>query len=98
MIMAALLIGCKEKEYKVVYDVTCKDCLVTYATSSGTEQRVCGGMHYEFNSKQGEQVYLSAMNNTDKGALGVVIKVDDVIFKTASASGGYVTATATGTL
>jgi hypothetical protein len=95
------LTGCK-KEYPkpVEYVVTCGSCDLTYANSGGdTEQRsITSSWTYPFKGEKDQFLYISAQNNNSSGTVTVVINVDGAKFKNASSTGGYVIATASGSL
>ncbi len=100
-ILGMTLLSCEKNEIKKVsYSVSCKNCTATYANESGgTEQQIFkgGGGHY-FNGKEGQFVYLSAQNNDTSGTIKVFITIDGEAFKSASSTGAYVIATASGSI
>lgn len=85
----------------VKYILDCSNCNVTYYNKNGgIEQKsnVDSNWSYSFKGKPGQFVSLTAQNNKSDGTVTVIIYLDNVIFKKATSSGGYVIATASGTI
>lgn len=99
LLLVVLLSACrKEDRRKVRYEVTCASCDLTYSNSSAdTEQRtIATSWNYEFNAEGGQFLYISAQNNNSSGSVAVKILLNGDTFKSASSSGAYVIATASG--
>ena len=95
----AVLASCrKDKDETVRYEVDCTSCDLTYTNSSeNTEQRsMTNEWSYEFKAPKGQFVYISAQNNNASGTVGVKIIARGGVFESASSSGAYVIATASG--
>lgn len=101
-IAAALLLlsACKKEEDKIRYEVHCGTCDLTYSNSSeNTEQRSMSGFwSYDFSGTSGQFVYISAQNNANSGTVSVQILRNGGVMKSASSSGAYVIATASGSV
>lgn len=67
-------------------------------SSEGTEQYSGVAIPWttSFDSKKDAFLYISAQNNGESGTVSVQISVDGKTFKTASSSGAFVIATASG--
>lgn len=105
--LCLLLFSCKnpfepENENRTIkYTITgtCAKADATYEFTGGTQQESNikpGQWAKSYNAKKGDFVYISAQNYTATGDITVSIYVDDRLFKTATSSGAYVIATASG--
>ncbi|PCH67847.1 MAG: hypothetical protein COC01_04955 [Bacteroidetes bacterium] len=86
-------------EYKVSGSANLYD--VTYENSSGgtsQESNVTNSWSYSFSAGGDTWVYLSAQNQKNTGSVTVTIKYGASTFKSSTSNGGYVIATASGTL
>lgn len=83
------------------YTITgnCAKADATYDLNGGTQQEsnvTPGNWSKSYTAKQGDFLYISAQNHTATGDITVSIYVDDRLYRTASSSGAYVIATASG--
>jgi len=101
LLLALSFSACRKPEdEKVRYEVQCSSCSLTYANSSGnTEQRdMTTSWNYEFTAEKARWLYISAQNNNASGTVGVKIIVRGGTIESASSSGAYVIATASGSM
>ncbi|MDI6872504.1 MAG: MmpS family transport accessory protein [Bacillota bacterium] len=107
VVLAALfLAGCigGPAAINVKYEVTGTASIVsvTYYNRDGgisQENNVAVPWSYSFDTTEsGKFVYVAAQNMTDSGAVTVTIYKNGAVFKTATSSGAYVIAMASGTL
>ncbi len=86
----------KTQEYSIQYRITCKECSVTYTTSSGMEQKsqVNSGWTYSYKARRYESPYISAQNMKEHGTITVAIWVNGTMVKHSKSEGEYVIATA----
>ncbi len=87
--------------YLVTYSVSgsTKSASLTYANSQGgtAQETVSVPWSKQYTFKKGDFLYISAQNEQDTGSVTTDIRVNGVLTKTATSSGAYVIATASGT-
>ena len=101
IISTLLLSSCqKDENNEVIYTVNCGSCDLTYSNATeDTEQRtVSGGWSYKFDAKRDQFLYISAQNNASSGSVSVSINARGKTIDSASSSGAYVIATASGSM
>ncbi len=83
--------------YRATYEVggTAGRVSVTYTNAAGDteQQEVYLPWSKSFKTQYGEFLYISAQNQNDSGTVTTTIKVNGVIQKSSSSSGGFVIAT-----
>ena len=107
LLIALLIVGCKEKvsepyvapfvEYKVTGSATSVSVTLSNA-SENTEQYSNKSLPYSytFDSISGNFLYISAQNQGSSGSVTSTIYVNGGVFQTATSSGEYVIASASG--
>ena len=79
---------------------TCTKADATYQCCGNTQQESevrPGAWEKTYTAKKGDFIYISAQNHTATGNVTVTIYIDDKLYRTATSSGAYVIATASGT-
>lgn len=106
VLLCVLLCGCiLDPQHDVRYEVKggagVSKTLITYENASGgTSQTTTSSLPwtYSFKAKSGRWVYVSVQNGHSDGGVQANIYVDGDLWKTSTSNGGYVIATASGTI
>ncbi len=99
IIVAMAATSCR-KEYNVRYKVSCASCSLTYSDSGDNTQQhpADGDWSLDFEGEPGQFLYLSAQNELASGSVSVSITVNGDQVDSATSTGGYVVATASGSV
>ena len=83
--------------YKVLGDCGSADVTYEYQGSTQQESNIYPGDWVKsYKAEKGDFVYISAQNQNKAGTVTVEIYVDNKLFKTATSTGAYVIASASG--
>jgi hypothetical protein len=99
--IVSLFVGCGGYDVRLEVTGSAESVSVTYHNQSGgTSQVSSAGLpwSYRYEGFDGDFFYVSAQNKGSSGTVTVSVYVDGRKYKTSTSSGGFVIATASGSL